>query len=170
MSSLDSARTAFVVIDLMPRIVTQPTEPSSGQEVLERCVALADGLRAQGSCVVWVRVERPGVDPQPPGSHLAVTPQQGDLEIVKHTWGAFQGTGLDGVLRQRAVEHVVLGGLVTNFGVESTARAADDHGYRVIVVEDATSGLHALAHDFAANYILPRLGMVTRTDIVLAAL
>ena len=167
MSSLDSARTAFVVIDLMPRIVTQPTEPSSGQEVLERCVALADALRGQGTCIVWVRVERPGVDPQPPGSHLAVTPQQGDLEIVKHTWGAFQDTGLDGMLRQRAVEHVVLGGLVTNFGVESTGRIADKLGYAVTFVSDAMAGYDEHAHRFAVEYVFPRIGTVRTADALL---
>lgn len=160
MTALDPTTSALILIDLMPRIVALPTEPSSGQDVLDRCVALADGLRARGTRVVWVRVERPGVDAQPPGSELAVTPQPGDIEVVKRTWGAFQGTGLDAMLRDRGVEQIVLGGLITNFGVESTGRIADEHGYAVTFVSDAMAGLDEPAHRFAVDYMFPRIGTV----------
>lgn len=158
----------MVLIDLMPRIVDLPTAPTSGADVLSRCVDLADAVRAAGGHVVWVRVERPG--DQPDGSDLAVTPQQGDVVIVKHTWGAFHGTGLDDALRSRGVETVVLGGIATNFGVESTARAADEHGYAVVSVSDAMTGLDAHAHEFALDYVLPRLGPVRTTAEVVAEL
>src|SRR3546814_10758135 len=52
-----------------------------------------------------------------------------DLRITKHQWGAFYGTDLDLQLRRRRIETVVIGGIATNFGVESTARAAHEHGY-----------------------------------------
>ncbi|HEY0449457.1 isochorismatase family protein [Actinophytocola sp.] len=169
---LEPRRTALVVIDLMPRIVGRPTAPSTGPEVLARCVALAGAVRKAGGLVVWVTVERPGADPQPEGSELAAEcdPQPGDLRIVKHTWGAFHTTGLDEALRARDIDTVVLGGIATNFGVESTARAADEHDYRVISVSDAMTGIHQHAHEFAVGYTLRALGPVVTTEELLTVL
>jgi len=160
--------TALVLIDLMPRIVSQPTAPHAGEDVLRRCVALASAFRAAGGLVVWVRVERPGVAEQPPGSELAVEPEPGDLTVVKRTWGAFQDTGLHEALSGRGVDTIVLGGLATNMGVESTGRIADELGYRVVFAVDAMSGLHAHAHDFAVGYVFPRVGAVCTTEELLA--
>jgi nicotinamidase-related amidase len=155
---LEPRRTALILIDLMPRIIALETGPFSGDEVLERCVALADATRAAGGLVVNVRVERPNVDVQPEGSGLAIGLQEGDVEIVKRTVGAFHQTGLDDVLRSHNIDTVVLAGIATNFGVESTGRVADEHGYRTIYVTDAMTGLDAHAHEFAVSYIFPRFG------------
>lgn len=150
----------------MTRIVARETAPHTGPEVLARCVRLAAALREAEGIVVWVTTVRPGEDPQPEGSELApeCEPQTGDLRIVKHTWGAFHGTGLDEALQIKGIETVVLGGIATNFGVESTARAADEHDYRVVSVSDAMTGLDAHAHEFALDYVLPKLGPVTTTE------
>jgi nicotinamidase-related amidase len=169
---LEPRRTALVLIDLMPRIIAHSTEPSSGTDVLRRCLTLASAVRASGGLVVFVRVDRPGVDEQPPGSDLApeCDPQPGDVQIVKRTIGAFHGTGLDDELRSRGIGTIVLGGLVTNFGVESTGRAADEHGYSVVFVADAMAGLHGHAHQFAVEYVFPRFGTVCTTVDLLARL
>jgi nicotinamidase-related amidase len=169
---LEPRRTALVLIDLMPRVIALPTAPLTGQEVLERCVALAKATRAAGGLVVHVRVERPGFGVQPEGSQLApeLDPQPGDVEIVKQTVGAFHNTRLDEVLRARDVDIVVLGGIATNFGVESTGRAADEHGYKVVYVADAMTGLHEHAHDFAVEYIFPKFGTVSTGTEYVAAL
>ncbi|WP_439674285.1 isochorismatase family protein [Embleya sp. MST-111070] len=153
--------TALILIDLMPRIVALPVAPHSGEDVLARCRRLADVFRADANPVVLVRVDRPGVAEQPAGSDFAeglVRP--GDVTIVKHTVGAFHGTDLDAQLRARGVERLVLAGLVTTMGVESTARAADDHGYEVEFVADAMSGFAADEHDFTVERIFPRFGTV----------
>lgn len=169
--TLQPRSTALILIDLMPRIVALDMAPLSGREVLERCVALAEATRTVGGLVVNVRVERPNVEVQPEGSELApeLDPQPGDVEIVKRTVGAFHRTGLDDVLRTHGVDTVVLGGIATNFGVESTGRAADEHGYRTIYVTDAMTGFDAHAHDFAVSYIFPRFGETcTGTEYVAA--
>jgi nicotinamidase-related amidase len=161
----------LVLIDLMPRIIALDTAPLSGPAVLERCVALAKATRSVGGLVVNVRVERPGVDVQPDGSELApeLDPQPGDAEIVKRTVGAFHQTGLDEILRTRGIKTVVLGGIATNFGVESTGRAADEHGYDTVYVTDAMTGLDGAAHDFAVSYIFPKFGTTcTGTEYVAA--
>jgi nicotinamidase-related amidase len=169
--SLDPRRTALVLIDLMPRIVALETAPLAGNEVLERCVALAKATRSVGGVVVNVRVERPGVEVQPEGSGFApgVEPEPGDIEIVKRTIGAFGRTGLDDQLRARGIETVALAGIATNFGVESTGRAADDLGYATVYITDAMTGLDGDAHDFAVAEVFPRLGTVcTGTEYVAA--
>ncbi|MCP2336828.1 isochorismatase family protein [Actinomadura rupiterrae] len=165
-------RTALVAIDLMERIVALPTAPHSGPDVLARTVAIADALREAGGTVIWVRVERPGVDEQPPGSGLCpeIKVAESDVVIVKRTWGAFQDTGLDAELRRRGIDTILLTGLVTNFGVESTGRAADDAGFRTVFVEDAMSGLDAHAHEFAVDYVFPKLGPVVSTEGTLGAI
>ncbi|TQF05931.1 isochorismatase family protein [Kitasatospora acidiphila] len=154
---------ALILIDLMPRIVALPLAPHSGDEVLMRCRELAESFRASGRLVVLVRVERPNVAEQPPGSDFADgLVQDGDVVVVKRTIGAFYGTGLDEQLRALGVDTVVLAGLVTTMGVESTARAAADHGYQLEFVADAMSGLAADEHEFAVQRTFPRFGEVQK--------
>ncbi|MCH5670506.1 isochorismatase family protein [Streptomyces gilvus] len=161
--ALDPARSALVLVDLMDRIVALPLEPRKGPEVLSTAEELAAVFRSAGATVVLVRVERPGVAEQPPGSGLvADLAGDGDVEIVKRTIGAFQGTDLDAVLRERGVTTLVLGGIATNLGVESTARAAGDLGYDLVFVEDAMSAFTAAEHDASVRLDFPRLGTVVR--------
>jgi len=171
-SSLESRHTALILIDMMPRIMALDTAPLTGSEVLERVVSLADATRLRGGLVVHVRVERPGVDVQPEGSELAseLNPRAGDLQIVKHTVGAFHNTGLDAALRSRGILNVALAGIATNFGVESTGRAADDHGYNTYYLTDAMTGFDAHAHDFAVSYVFPQFGTCSTSVDFVAAL
>jgi nicotinamidase-related amidase len=91
-----------------------------------------------------------------------------DIKITKRQWGAFYGTELDLQLRRRGVTTVVIGGIATNIGVESTARAAHEHGYAVVLAEDATSARSTEQHIFAFEHIFPKLGRVAKAnDIVL---
>jgi nicotinamidase-related amidase len=55
--------------------------------------------------------------------------------VTKRQWGAFYATDLDQQLRRRGIRTIVLGGIATNFGVESTARAAFDRGYELVFAE-----------------------------------
>ncbi|WP_329302524.1 isochorismatase family protein [Streptomyces sp. NBC_00659] len=159
--ALDPARTALVLVDLMERIVALPLEPHKGTEVLATAEELAETSRKAGALVVLIRVERSGVAEQPPGSGLvAGLVAEGDLEIVKRTIGGFQGTGLDERLREHGVSTLVFGGIATNLGVESTARAAGDLGYDLVFVEDAMAAFTAAEHDASVRLDFPRLGTV----------
>ncbi|MER7578664.1 isochorismatase family protein [Kitasatospora sp. NPDC097691] len=167
MTTLDPRSTALVLIDLMSRIVANPLAPRPGSDVVATSLELARSFRAAGAPVVAVRVERPNVAEQPPGSGLlaeveAVT----DEVVVKHTIGAFQGTGLHELLRERGVETLVFAGIATNLGVESSARAAADHGYELVFVEDAMAALTAEEHRASVELDFPRLGeVVTAGDL-----
>ncbi|HEX6356576.1 isochorismatase family protein [Actinophytocola sp.] len=166
--NLELPRTALVLVDLMPRIIALPTAPHSGEQVFERCVRLADEFRARGALVVWVRVERPGA--QPEGSELAVEPHGQDVVVVKKTWGAFGSSTIDEELRKHDISTLVLAGIATNFGVESTGRGADDHGYDTVFVTDAMTGLEQHAHEFTVAYVFPKLGRVVTTEQLLTQL
>ncbi|MEV6977762.1 isochorismatase family protein [Kitasatospora sp. NPDC093806] len=161
MRTLDPTRTALVLVDLMERIVALPLAPREGGAVLAASLDLATAFRAAGAPVVAVRVERPNVAEQPPGSGLvAAVADAADEVVVKRTIGGFHGTGLHELLRARGVDTLVFGGIATNLGVESTARAAADHGYRLLFVEEALAALTAEEHRAAVELNLPRFGEV----------
>ena len=161
--TLEPARTALVLVDLMDRLVALPLEPRKGTELLAICEELAASFRSAGATVVLVRVERAGVAEQPPGSGLVPgLLTDDDIEIVKRTIGAFQGTDLDDHLRRRGVTTLVFGGIATNLGVESTARAAADLGYDLVFAEDAMAAFTAAEHEASVRLDFPRLGSVAR--------
>jgi nicotinamidase-related amidase len=164
-----AGRTALIVVDLMPRIVELDMGPHNGADVVARASRLVTAFRRAGGTVVLVRVDRPGVAEQPPGSGFVpeMQPQPGDITVVKQTIGAFYGTGLADQLRDRGVTTVVMAGIATTMGVESTARAASDHGFEVVFAADAMSGMTAAEHDHALTVVLPRFGEVLTTDEVL---
>jgi nicotinamidase-related amidase len=94
----------------------------------------------------------------------------GDITVTKHNWGAFHGTDLDVQLRRRGVTQIVLTGIATGIGVESTARAAHEHGYHVTLVTDAMTDLDADTHDNSVRRIFPRLGETGSTAELLQLL
>ena len=186
--SLDAKQTALVLIDLQKGILDRETAPHSASDVLARSARLAERFRAVGGVVVLVRVSY-----SPDGGDLLTQPTDAlpmaaaresgwdeispalgreprDIVITKNQWGAFYGTALDLQLRRRRIKTIVIGGIATNFGVESTARDAFEHGYALVFVEDAMAGLSDGAHAFSISTIFPRIGRVRSTDQVLAAL
>ncbi|WP_330181505.1 hydrolase [Nocardia sp. NBC_01503] len=188
-STLLDPRTALVIIDLQRGVVGMPTLPHSSDVVVKNSVALARAFRAHDLPVVLVRVSfsADGVDaapgritnPMPKGvaypegwdeiiEELEVQPT--DIRITKRQWGAFYGTELDLQLRRRGITEIVLTGISTSIGVESSARAAHEHGYHVVVVEDATADRDLASHEHATTKIFPRLGLVARTDQILEEL
>ncbi|MDB5692547.1 MAG: yecD [Alphaproteobacteria bacterium] len=181
--ALDPKRTALVLIDLQQGIASMPLAPRSGEEVVEIAKALAARFRAAGAPVILVHVgwapdgaDRPprNVDrpsPVPPGGlppeWMELVPglaQDGDIRIHKRQWGAFTGTDLDLQLRRRGISTLVLAGIATNFGVESTARHAWELGYDLVIAEDATTSRAADLHDFAIANILPQIARIRRSD------
>lgn len=146
----------------MPRLLDLPVTPHSGADVLDRSLHLAEAFRAAGRPVVLIRVDRPGVAGQPPGSGFAEgLVQPGDLTLIKSSIGAFATTDLDARLRDAGATTLVFGGLMTNLGVESTARVASDLDYDLEFVEDAMTALTAEEHEFAVRVTFPRFGKVT---------
>jgi len=70
---------------------------------------------------------------------------------------------LDLQLRRRAIRSIVLGGVSTQIGVESTARQAYRHGYELLIVKDATPSSAVEGHEMSIKHILPRLGRLVQS-------
>lgn len=173
--------TALVLIDLQKGIVGMPTaHPSS--DVVARAAELAAAFRRHQLPVVLVNVigGAPGrTDPQParaaPGADWAdLVPELGaqpqDIRISKKTWGAFTGTDLAATLRGRGVTQVVLAGIATSIGVESTARQAHELGFSVTLAIDAMTDRSEQAHANSVERIFPRLGETGSSSDILAKL
>ncbi len=175
------ATTALVVIDLQKGLVGLPTAHSA-TEIISRTTQLARAFREQGLPVVLVNVTgvAPGrTDAGPPrfsfpADWTELIPEleqhPDDHLITKQRWGAFHGTPLDASLRRHGVTQIVLVGVATSIGVESTARSAYDLGYHVVLVVDAMTDLDADAHRHSVEKIFPRLGETATTDDVLKLL
>jgi nicotinamidase-related amidase len=188
--SLDPRTTALVLIDVQKGILSLPLAPHGAAEIVANAATLGRRLAAAGATLVLVRVafaptyaDRPGqaVDVPmavPPGGlpadwsefvpEIAALPA--DVVITKRQWGAFHGTELDLQLRRRGIATVVLGGIATNFGVESTAREAWQHHYAVIIAEDACTSVGPDLHKFSVEKILPRISRVRSTAEIVSVL
>jgi nicotinamidase-related amidase len=132
--------------------------------VLVRVGWSADGRDAPRQLVDQPRPTPPGGYPAGWSDFADGLVEPGDILILKRQWGAFHGTELDLQLRRRGVSTIVLGGVATNFGVESTARQAWELGYAIIIAEEATAGVTADMHQFSIEKIMPRIARVSRSD------
>ena len=173
--------TALILIDLQKGIVALPTaHPTS--EVLKHAGTLADAFRRHGLPVVLVNVAggAPGRAEQTrstqgfPAGWTDLVPelnqQSTDHTVTKQTWGAFSNTGLNEHLKKLGVTQVVIAGVATSIGVESTARQAHEHGYHVTLATDAMTDMNADAHENSTTRIFPRLGETGTTQEVVALL
>jgi nicotinamidase-related amidase len=188
--ALDPRRTAIVVIDLQKGIAGLPGgAPHLKSAVIANAARLLAAARAAGAQPVLVHVggaldgadrvktkvdqgwSRPGALP-PDWSELIpeLNQQPSDIIILKRQWGAFYGTDLDLHLRRRGLTTIILCGIATEFGVESTARDAHERNYELIFAEDAMTGQTAEAHQNSTTRIFPRMGRVRSTEEILAAL
>ncbi len=177
-----------MVIDLQKGIVGYPSAPHDSNDVIANAALLADGFRKNSMPVFLVHVMRSadgkdGLHPvsdiptraseyQPDWADIVpqLGPKPGDIVITKRQWGAFYGTDLDLQLRRRGIDTIVLCGISTTMGVESTARFAYEFGYNQIFVEDAMSAMSGEEHDHAVKSVFPRIGQVRSTQDVLSAI
>jgi nicotinamidase-related amidase len=165
-------RSALVVIDLQKGIVSALGDAA----VVKHAAHLAAEFRRHGLPVVLVNVtgrapgrteaRQPGGGALPPGwadliDELDVAPA--DHLITKRRRNAFHDTGLDTLLRDLGVTQVVLAGISTSSGVESTARSASDYGYHVVLAVDAMTDPDADSHRHSIERVFPKLGETATT-------
>lgn len=191
-------KTALVLIDLQHGIVSPPAVPRTGAEVVARGRELADAFRAHGLPVVLVNVSfspdfgdapkgRDDESPAPGDEDAGSSEDEGlpadfavivddlgaqdtDIRVTKHQWGAFHGTDLDTQLRRRGVTQIVLAGLVTSRGVDTTAREAYAHNYSVAFAVDAMADRGIEVHENAIERIFPQIGQRATTAEILETL
>ncbi len=186
---IDKTKTALVVIDLQKGIAGLPgAEPYTSDAVIANAAKLAQAFRKNEMPVFLVRVTpsadmkdglKPTTDIPMPARQATpdwstIVPEMGpastDLIITKRQWGAFYGTELDLQLRRRGITTIVLCGISTNIGVESTARDAYERGYNQIFAEDAMTARSKEGHNATVQFIFPRIGQVKKTEKILKEL
>lgn len=170
---------ALVVIDLQKGIVSGPVA-----HVVPNAAALARAFREHDLPVTLINVtgRAPGrTDAHSRASHGStgtrpagwadiideLEPQPGDHLITKRRRSAFHDTGLDTLLRDLGITQIVLAGVSTSSGVESTARSGHDHGYHVVLATDAMADPDPDSHRHSLERVFPKLGeTATSAEII----
>ncbi|OBA02101.1 hydrolase [Paenibacillus polymyxa] len=180
---LDWNKTSLVVIDLQKWISSQYA-PYSAEMVIANSAKLANLFRNKGAFVNLVHVSSkdfkdipsPKLDTTVPRLNLIegwdeFVPELGVTEtdhiISKKQWGAFHGTDLDLQLRRRNIDTIVLCGISSGIGVDTTAREAFQHGYQLIFAIDAMTGFTKAEHEHVRDVIFPRIGRIRTTEEIL---
>lgn len=170
---------AVLVIDLQQGLIGSPLIDPIG-EVVDRARTLIDAFRARKLPVVLVnvaggapgRTEQPRRHPDPlPKGFADFLPELGqqpdDIVVTKRSWGAFANTDLGARLKALGVTQVVVLGVATGTGVESTARQAYEAGFNVTLAVDAMTDARPEAHDYCLRNVFPRLGETGTTGEII---
>jgi nicotinamidase-related amidase len=177
LSMLD-AKTALLVVDLQKGIVGLPTAHPIA-DVVKNAARLAEAFRRHHLPVVLInvdggapgRVEQSRVFGELPPDWTDLVPeldrQPADHLVTKRTWGAFTNTDLEQHLKRFDVTQVVIAGVATSAGVESTARHAHELGFNVALAVDAMTDMDADVHHNSIMRILPRLGQTGTTQQII---
>lgn len=171
----DPARTAHLIIDMQNGFMEQgaPVEVPMARDIVPQINAISRAMRKAGGLNIFLRYTTPAdwehdwtvfwqrMGVAAAGHREAFTPgahghelsadldlAEGDLVVDKHRFsGFFPGTSkLPEVLREHAIDTVIISGTLTNCCCESTARDAMQAGYRVIMAADANAALSDQAH------------------------
>ena len=174
-------KTALIVVDLQKGLLGAPfIHPLAN--IIERTQALLTIFRHLHLPVVLVNVAggAPGRTEQPPRTRTypegwtdllpELNQQPGDIAVTKQTWGAFASTDLEAQLKAHAVTQVVITGVATGTGVESTARQAYEAGFNVTLATDAMTDARPEAHAYSLEHVFPRLGETGTTQQIIALL
>lgn len=170
--------TALIVVDLQ-RGLMGSTFIHPIAEIVTRACALASTFRRYRLPIALINVDgtAPGRTERPrqiqnfPDGWTDLLPELGrqndDIVVTKRTWGAFASTDLEQQLRRRGVTQVVLSGVATGTGVESTARQAYEAGFNVTLAIDAMTDGRPEAHAYSLAHVFPRLGETGATQVII---
>ena len=184
---IDRSRTGLVVIDLQKVFTSMEGQPYGVGSVVSNAAALAGAFRKRKMPVFLIHASPSRDAPlqvqadipfaprgdMPPGWADIVSelgPEGSDIVITKRQWGAFYGTDLELRLRRGGVDTIVLCGIATTYGVESTARFAYEYGFQQIFAEDAMTDFSAEAHTNSVESVLKRIGRVRKTSEIIESL
>jgi nicotinamidase-related amidase len=174
-------KTALLVVDLQKGIVGLPTAHPIGG-VIEKTVALLETFRERELPVVLInvngsppgRTERSFSVKGMPADSSDLIPelkqQPSDHLVTKRTRGAFTHTDLEKYLRENGVTQVVITGVATGAGVESTARQAHELGFNVTLAIDAMTDLDADVHHNSVTRIFPKMSETGTTQQIIELL
>lgn len=129
---------ALLIIDAQNEMFAEAYPVYKSEELLGNLRSLIDKARADGAPVVFVQHNDQALvagthDWQ---IHHAIQPEEGDAVVQKKKPDAFQETGLQDVLNEKGIEHLVIAGNQTEYCINATTRQASELGYQVTLVED----------------------------------
>ena len=136
--------TALIVVDIQNDYFPGGKWPLVGADAAaDNAVKVIQAARDAGDLVVFIRHES-GADAPffTPGSEGArLHPKVLNLErepvVLKHFPNSFRETGLQALLKDKGIEHLVIIGSMSHMCIDATTRAAADFGYKVKVIHDA---------------------------------
>lgn len=185
----DLSKTAFVAIDMQKGIVNNGTlSPHTAQSILSNNDLLVRTLKRTAALKVLVNVDIstfPYLSQQTDmgGMTASVPPEFTDLllkdslkdtnnmlTITKYNPSTFFGTSLNLQLRRRGIETIILSGVATTNGVYATALDAFQHGYHVVLAEDACSDRDKESHQLFIKKIFPKTARVRSTKQIIEAI
>ena len=186
---VDPRHTAILVVDMQNDFCAEggyidkvrKSDMSGNAPLAERIMALVDAGRAAGTPVVWikanyerrylsgqalVKLDEMGVDLVccEGGSwgwdFFGVAPLVGEVVVEKHSYSAFYGTELDGILRYNGIRTIVVTGVATNVCVESTLRDGYFNGYYTVMPEDCVGSYAPDLHEASLKNVRNLFGDV----------
>lgn len=185
----DLSKTAFVAIDMQKETVNNGTlSPHTAASILTNNDLLVRTLKRTAALKVLVNVDIstfPYLSQQTDmgGMTASVPPEFTDLllkdslkdtdnmlTITKYNPSAFFGTSLDLQLRRRGIETIILSGVATTNGVYATALDAFQHGYHIVLAEDACSDRDKESHQLFIKKIFPKTARVRSTKQIIEAI
>lgn len=198
LSNTDPARAAFLIVDMQNDFLhADGAYGRAGQKsaaiaaLVDRHVDVAKAIRRAGGWVVSTHFTLvPGKGGAPliaphlarlrpflttgdfaPGSwgaQLVDALAPADITVEKVAYSAFYASRLDFVLRKAGIDTLLVGGIVTNGGVESTVRDAHVREYQVAVLSDGCAAFSETAHQAALASMATLGPLVTCAEAVAA--
>lgn len=133
---------ALIVIDAQEEYRDGQLKLSGLTEALANIQSILTHWRENGGTVIHVQHHAKGLfDPSGPYAAIMpeVAPHDGEAVVTKSVPSSFGNTNLDELLTKANLKHVALTGFMTHVCVSTTARVANEKGYAVTVISDATT-------------------------------
>jgi nicotinamidase-related amidase len=184
--TVDPAHTALVVIDVQNDFCLPTYGP-----MIARLQRLLEAARAGGVFIVYIQNSvLPGLSNSPAeiarrqklglpvevsvagttGEQIvpAISPKSGEVTVRKHRLNAFAGSDLEMLLRNRAIETVVITGVATHGCVTGTSYAAQGLNYYVVVVEDCVDSWKQDLNEAALHVLRNTMNYVTSSEVLIS--
>jgi nicotinamidase-related amidase len=163
----DLMKAAVLVIDMINDFVTGVFKNERAEKIVPKIKALLSFSRENDILVVYINdAHLPKVDiefqvwPQHAvagtwGAQVVdeLKPEKGDYVLQKRRYSAFQGTGLDQLLRELKVDTLILTGVVTDICIQHTAADAFFRGYKLVVPNDCVEAVNEQTQKAALDYL-----------------
>jgi nicotinamidase-related amidase len=115
----------------------------------------------------YLRKNRPSSMKQiPNGLDLTIEPTDTDIVIPKNTASMFIGTNFEQLLRNAGIITIVITGIATEIGVESTARDAGNRGFFPVIITDAVSSSNQDAHNRSLENLKSMMILLKTEEII----